>query len=360
MCTAEEESFMRLALRLARKGIGNVNPNPPVGAVIVDNGEVISTGYHKSYGENHAEREAILKALSLGKRLESATLYVTLEPCNHWGKTPPCTDLIIESGLKRVVVSTHDPNLSSNNGISKLRNTGIQVDVGLLEEEAKETMKFFIKSITTHIPYITLKYATTLDGKIADQSGNSKWITTELRPIVHKLRSQHMAILVGANTVLEDNPQLNVRFSKGHSRNPARVILDRNGRVFDGLNELNVFKNDAKVFVFTERSIESIEALPSHVQVFNASKPDSILKKLHEMQIDSVLIEGGAEMFSEFILYADEIYGFYGMKVLGKGRDVFANLERSIDSAFDFRISRVLVSKSRSEFLVVMKRCLQE
>lgn len=358
MSDVNDISYMRLALKLAKKGVGYVNPNPPVGAVIVKDGKILSTGYHKRYGDFHAERNAILDAFKRNINLDGSTMYVTLEPCDHYGKTPPCTDLIIQAGIKKVVVATRDPNPVSGNGIDKLRNNGIEVEVGILENQAKELMKFFIKYITKKTPYVTLKYASTLDGKIADRYGNSKWITNELRKMVHRLRKEHMAVLVGANTVLMDNPQLSIRLINSKKEAPIKVILDRESETLKRLNSLNVFSKNAGVIVFTAAN-ENYISLPKHVKVINCIDPEKILKHLYNEGIDSVLIEGGSESFSQFLPFADEIYGFYGLKVLGEGKDIFSKISVTLGTPFDFSIKEFKVSKNKSEFLVVMQRCSQ-
>lgn len=357
MSDVNDISYMRLALKLAKKGVGYVNPNPPVGAVIVKDGKILSTGYHKRYGDFHAERNAILDAFKRNINLDGSTMYVTLEPCDHYGKTPPCTDLIIQAGIKKVVVATKDPNPVSGNGIDKLRNNGIEVEVGILENQAKELMKFFIKYVTKKIPYVTLKYASTLDGKIADKYGNSKWITNELRKIVHGLRIEHMAVLVGAGTVLIDNPQLNIRLVRSKKKSPIRIVLDKEGKTLEKIDSLNVYSKDAKVIVFT--NVSNDFNIPEHIKLIRSTEPEEILKHLYAEGIDSVLIEGGSEIFSQFLPFADEIYGFYGLKVLGKGKDIFSKISVTLGTPFDFSIKEFKVSKNKSEFLVVMQRCSQ-
>lgn len=359
-----EINYMKLAIKLAKKGLGKVNPNPPVGAVIVKDGKILSTGYHKYYGGNHAEREAILKAKKRGIDLSGSTMYVTLEPCDHYGKTPPCTDLIIESGIKRVVISHKDPNPVSGNGIEKLKKAGLEIEEGLLKEESAQVMKFFLKSVLKKLPFVTLKYASTLDGKIADVNGDSKWITNELKREVHRLRYIHMAILVGAQTVLKDNPELTVRFYKSgklmSDKQPIRLVLDSEGKTLEFFNSLNVFKPSSKVYVFTRKyHNKTIINIPEHVKIVNIFEPLEILKVLHEEKIDSVLIEGGAHTFSQFLPYADEIYAFYGLKVFGKGKDLFSHVENFINSRFDFSINKFKVAQNRKEFMVVMKKCSQ-
>jgi len=363
-----DEFYMKIALRLAKKGLGFVNPNPPVGAVIVKGGNIIGKGYHTRFGALHAEREALLDAKKNGFDVSGATMYVTLEPCDHYGKTPPCTDAIIESGIKRVVIAAKDPNPVSGDGIKKLMKNGTEVKVGVLENEAKEVAKFFFKYVTIGLPYVTLKYASTLDGKIADKIANSKWITQELRSEVHKLRSIHKAVLIGAETVLKDNPMLNVRLLKRKFRNPDVVVLDENGRVLKRIisntGKFELFNPDyqRRVIIFSSNHYQNVE-LPEYVKVKTPESlsVENILKELAREGIDSVLIEGGASVFSQFLPYADEIYGFYATKIFGKGKSIFEHLNIPIgESEIPFEIQKIRIAKNRKELMVVMRKCSQE
>lgn len=362
-----DEFYMKIALRLAKKGLGFVNPNPPVGAVIVKDGNIIGRGYHTRFGALHAEREALLDAKKKGVDVSGATMYVTLEPCDHYGKTSPCTNAIIESGIKRVVIAARDPNPVSGDGIKKLLKNGIEVKVGVLEDEAKEVAKFFFKYVTTGLPYVTLKYASTLDGKIADKIGSSKWITQELRKEVHKLRSIHKAVLVGAETVLKDNPILNVRLPKMKFKNPDVVVLDENGRVLKkviaDIDKFELFNPnyDRRVIIFSSNQCQNIE-FPEYVKVKTLENlsVENILKELAKEGIDSLLIEGGASVFSQFLPYADEVYGFYATKVFGKGKSIFEHLEIPVEeSEIPFEIQNLKISKNMKELMVVMRRCSQ-
>ncbi len=222
--------YMQRALELARKGSGWVNPNPQVGAVIVKLGRIVSEGYHARRGEAHAERAAI-NACPRVELLRGATLYVTLEPCCHTGKTPPCTEAIIEAGISRVVIGSDDPNpLVAGEGIARLREAGIEVVTGFMKEECDNLNRIFFHYIQTKTPYVLLKYAMTLDGKIATHTGASQWITGEVaREDVHRLRSRYAAIMVGMGTVLEDDPLLTCRLEGEH--NPLRVICDSTLRI---------------------------------------------------------------------------------------------------------------------------------
>jgi diaminohydroxyphosphoribosylaminopyrimidine deaminase/5-amino-6-(5-phosphoribosylamino)uracil reductase len=248
-----DESYIKLTLELARKGRGNVSPNPMVGAVLVKDDKIIGAGYHEYFGGNHAEVNAISNSRT---QLDGATLYVNLEPCSHFGKTPPCVDTIIQNKISRVVIGTLDMNpVVSGNGIRRLKEAGIDVRVGVLENECVSLNKFFFKHITQQLPYVTLKAAQTLDGKIADPKGDSKWITSlNARRYVHSLRSQYDAVLVGASTIRKDDPSLTVRFIEG--RNPKRIVLDSGLRL--SLN-YSIFNNnmDSNLIVVASRKSAS-------------------------------------------------------------------------------------------------------
>ena len=215
--------FMKLAMQLGLKGKAKTSPNPMVGALVVKNGRIIGEGFHEKCGFSHAEAIALNRA---GKNAHGATLFVTLEPCAHFGRTPPCVESIIRSGVKKVVVGMVDPNpLNNGRGISILRQNKINVEVGFLEEELKKMNEVFIKYITKRIPFITVKVAESLDGKIATRSGDSKWITSDKSlSYSHRIRKEYDAIMVGVNTILRDNPKLNAWFSK---KNPIKIVIDK-------------------------------------------------------------------------------------------------------------------------------------
>jgi diaminohydroxyphosphoribosylaminopyrimidine deaminase/5-amino-6-(5-phosphoribosylamino)uracil reductase len=297
-----DEKYMRMALHLAEKARGRTSPNPMVGAVVVKSGKVISRGYHRKAGEPHAEAIALKKA---GKNAKGATLYVTLEPCSHMNKrTPPCTPLVMQSGVKRVVVAMIDPNPHvSGGGIKTLRKAGIKVVTGVLESEAKKLNEAFIKYITTGMPFVTLKIAQTLDGKIATASGESKWITGEqARREGHWLRDYHDAILVGINTVLKDNPSLTTRIPGG--RDPLRVIVDTKLRT-PLTAKVITQKSTAKTFIATLDSMPKdklVKLLDAGAELLivkdRRGRIDlkSLMKRLGSFGITSVLIDGGAEV----------------------------------------------------------------
>ncbi len=297
-----DQKYMRMALQLAEKARGRTSPNPMVGAVVVKNDRVISRGYHRKAGEPHAEAIALKQA---GKAAKGATLYVTLEPCSHTNKrTPPCTPLVLQSGVKRVVVAMIDPNPHvSGGGIKTLRKSGIEVVTGVLETEAKKLNEAFIKYITTGVPFVTLKIAQTLDGKIATSSGESKWITGEkAREEGHRLRDTNDAILVGINTVLKDNPSLTTRIPRG--RDPIRVIVDTKLRT-PLKAKIITQKSSAKTYIATldtmpkDKLVKLLDA-GAEVLLAKGGKGHVDLKNLMKMLggfgVTSVMIEGGAEV----------------------------------------------------------------
>lgn len=331
-----DEMFMLECISLAKKGAGFVSPNPMVGAVLVKHGKVIGRGYHRAYGGHHAEVNAISSARS---SVAGSTLYCNLEPCNFAGKTPPCTDLIIRSGISRVVIGMKDPNpLVSGKGIRQLRRAGIQVKLGVLAKECRKTNEIFSKYITTGVPYVAIKIAQTLDGKIARPNGNSRWITNQhSRVIVHRLRATYDAIIVGAGTIHADDPSLTVRNVRG--RNPIRVIIDGNfsskigSKVFlDPTARTIVFisKRSARKQARKKERLERIGVtiIPLATNSTGNISIKSILAELGSMNIASVMVEGGAAVFTQFVReqLADKIYCFVGSKIYGQGLDAFSSL----------------------------------
>jgi diaminohydroxyphosphoribosylaminopyrimidine deaminase / 5-amino-6-(5-phosphoribosylamino)uracil reductase len=298
-----DQDYMKRAIELARSATGQTSPNPNVGAVVVKNNQIIGMGAHLKAGEPHAEVHAIRMA---GEKTKGATIYVTLEPCSHHGKTPPCADLIIASGIERVIVASTDSNpLVAGRGISKLREAGITVETGVLESEALELNEVFFHFIETGLPYVTLKSASSLDGKTATVTGESKWITgEEARQDVHRLRHQHDAILVGVNTVIADDPSLTTRLPGG-GKNPVRIILDSTLRT--PLNSRVVTDGEAPTWLITTSKAEKgkvaeMESLGVEVVVLTEtlSIPE-ILKSLAERGITSLFVEGGAEVHGSFL-----------------------------------------------------------
>lgn len=321
--------FMKRALELAKRGIGFTNPNPLVGAVIVKEGRIIGEGYHAIYGGHHAEINAFLNAK---EQVNGATMYVTLEPCSHYGKTPPCAKAIIEKGIKRVVIALIDPNpLVAGNGIKMLRDSGIEVIPGLMEEESKKLNEIFIKYITTKLPFGILKTAMTLDGKIATYSGDSKWITNEKsREYVHKLRHRVSAIMVGIGTVLQDNPYLNTRLPKAKGVDAVRIIIDSKARIPLDSNVLNMNSAAGTVIATTMLAPKQklIELRKKGAEIVECPLLDGkvdlrfLFKTLGGKNIDSVLIEGGSELNYSAIEAGiiDKIITFIAPKIIG-GRE---------------------------------------
>ena len=331
---------MRRAIELAKKGGGYVHPNPLVGCVVVKDDEIIAEGYHEKYGEFHAERNALTRCKTETK---GASLYVTLEPCCHYGKTPPCTEIITEKGIKKVFVGILDPNpLVAGKGVKILQDAGIEVEVGLCENEIREMNKVFLKYITTKRPYVIMKTAMTLDGKIAAYTGDSKWVTNEeSRKKVHELRSELAGVVVGIGTVLADDPMLNVRLEGKHHQ-PVRIVVDSNLRIpvdsqlvktakeYRTIVATTVISTEAerngeisfncRRFLDSLRSLEmtGVELLEcqsnnNHVDI------NDLMTKLGAMGIDSLLLEGGGTLNAAFLEAGcvDEVWAFIAPKIIG-------------------------------------------
>ncbi len=319
-----DKRYMRVALRLALKGAGTTSPNPLVGAVVVRGGKIIATGYHRLAGEDHAEIVALKQA---GSRAKGATLYLNLEPCSHYGKTPPCTNSIVLAGVREVVAGMVDPNPRvSGRGIRKLRGAGIRVRVGILEEECRRLNEAFSKYITQRLPFVILKLAASLDGKIATSTGHSRWVTGEsCRQYVHKLRNQVDAVLVGVGTVIADNPQLTCRVPGG--RDPWRLVLDGHLRIPLSAKLLHQRAPEKNIIVTGLRSsrtkIREIRELGAQVWRFPPREGKipwtPLLNKLAAMGILSVMIEGGGTTASGALLEkrVDKILFFYAPKIIG-------------------------------------------
>jgi diaminohydroxyphosphoribosylaminopyrimidine deaminase/5-amino-6-(5-phosphoribosylamino)uracil reductase len=345
-----DESYIKLAIEIAKKGMGYVSPNPLVGCVIIKNERIIGAGFHEKYGGNHAEINAIEHAI---ESVEGGTLFINLEPCCHHGKTPPCVDKIIESKIKKVVVGTLDMNpLVSGNGIRKLKSSGIEIKVGILENECIALNKFFFKYIISGLPFVTLKAAQTLDGKIADEHRGSKWISSsQSRRYVHELRSKYDAVLVGAGTVKKDDPNLTVRLVEG--RNPRRIIIDTNLSIRSS-NKLFINNSDKKLIVVTsvnnaDKKNKIKRLVNCGAQIVFVNNDDGknllnlkeVLKELGKLQISSILVEGGGEIYSSFIKknLFDDILLFISPKFLGSGVPVINNIGiKSIRNAFKLKI----------------------
>jgi len=307
---------MQRAIQLAWNGLGHVSPNPMVGCVVVVDGKIIGEGYHQKYGGPHAEVNAIT-SVEDKSQLRKATVYVTLEPCSHHGKTPPCADLLISHQVKRVVVAARDPNpLVNGNGIEKLRAAGIEVDSGLCEAEAKEENVRFNTVFLKKRPYIILKWAQTKDGFIARSDYSSKWISNPLsRQLVHKWRTEEDAILIGKNTAIYDNPRLTSRDWKG--KDPLRIVLDRN-KALD--KSLNLFTDEKPTLVYTLQSPEKHNQT-SWIQLHENHFLEDLLTDLHERKIQSLIVEGGQATLQAFIDRGlwDEARVFIGNNVFKDG-----------------------------------------
>ena len=303
------EKYMRMAIEEAKKGEGFTSPNPLVGAVIVKDDKVIGIGYHQKYGENHAEINAFLDAQKKGEDVEGADIYVTLEPCSHYGKTPPCADAIIKNKIKKVVIGCVDSNPKvAGNGIKKLEDAGIEVIVNVLEEECRKLNEVFFYYIANKRPFVVMKYAMTIDGKIATVSGKSKWITSEkAREHSHRFRNKYSAIMVGINTVIEDNPTLNCRLP--NTRNPIRIILDSSLKIDLNSNICKTAK-EIKTFIATisndDKKIKELESLGIEIIKTESDNGRVNLKELmkilgEDKNIDSVYVEGGAFLHASLI-----------------------------------------------------------
>ncbi len=333
------EQFMRECFQLAEKGRGYVSPNPLVGAVLVEEGRCVARGFHKRFGGVHAEVHCLRNYTG---DLSNAVLYVNLEPCSHHGKTPPCTDLLIQRGVRKVVIAMKDPNpLVTGKGITQLRRAGIHVTVGVLEKEARHLNRFFVKHIANSLPYVLLKIAQTADGFIGRKNGSLEYITSpESRRLVHKWRSEYDAVLVGAGTIQADNPRLTVRLWTG--RDPAAVILDGKFRL---TGRERVFASARHRRVYFCVSKQAMKARPSMAKYFKSIGVNlialagrngdlnlkSVLYELSARQIGSILVEGGSNVFSSFIRqrYVDELSVFCSPVVFGNGIPRFSEADRS-------------------------------
>ena len=330
MADKNAEKYMTLALELARKGSGKTSPNPMVGAVIVKNGKIVGRGYHKKAGTPHAEIHAINEA---GDKARGGTLYVTLEPCCHYGRTKPCADEIIRAGVSEVVYSMRDPNpLVCGRGANRLKKAGVKVSSGLLRYEAELLNEVYIKYIRTGIPFVILKSAQTLDGRIAATCGDSKWITgSKARKMGHQLRALCDAVAIGSGTAMTDNPELTVRMVKG--KNPYRIILSHKA---DLPNTLKLFSenNDARTILATSaKNSNKIKAKNLTVWSIReeAGKLSLIdfLEKAGKFGITSIMVEGGATLATAFLKagLVDKHYIFIAPKIIGRGIEAVGDLD---------------------------------
>lgn len=327
-----DDKYMRLAIELAKRAEGRTSPNPIVGAVIAKNGKIVGRGYHKRAGLPHAEVNAIRQA---GRRAKGATLYVSLEPCDHFGRTPPCTDAIIKSGIRRAVIAMKDPNpVNNGRGIKKLKRHGIKTVLGVLKSEAMSINKPYIKFVTKGLPYITVKVAQSLDGKIAAKTGDSRWISSEdSRRYVHELRAKADAVMVGAGTVLKDDPLLLSRVSGG--RQPMRIVVAGKRKI----------PSSARIFTAADKS-----------PVVIVNSPEEALRL---KDVTNILVEGGGgliasliekDLVDRFLIFiAPKIIGGISAKTAVEGSGV-----RSIKDAMDFKI--VSVRRFRKDVLIEAER----
>jgi diaminohydroxyphosphoribosylaminopyrimidine deaminase/5-amino-6-(5-phosphoribosylamino)uracil reductase len=328
-----DEKVMKECISLAEKGRGYVSPNPLVGCVIVKDGKIIGKGYHKTFGGLHAEAEAVADARQKGFNISNSSVYVNLEPCSHTGKTPPCSELLIKEKVSKVFIGMKDPfDKVNGRGIKKLKEAGTEVNCGILENECRELNKFFIKFVTMHLPYVTLKVAQSADGKIALNNYSSQWITCESsRKYVHQLRSEYDVVLIGKNTARFDNPSLTVR--DVHGRTPYRIVIDKNSTLPENL-KLFTDNDKERTFVLSGISKKSVTKIYSK-NIIRVKEKDQklvlkdILKKFYSMNISSVLVEGGANLYSQFVKadLFDDLYLFIAPKIIGKGISSFSDFQ---------------------------------
>lgn len=360
--------YIQKTFKLALKGKGSTSPNPLVGAIVVKNGRIIGEGHHQKYGDAHAEVNAINNAR---ESVENATLYSNLEPCCHKNKqTPPCTNLLIEEKIKRVVIANLDPNpLVNGKGINKLRKAGIEVVQGVLENEGKELNRIFFKYTKNKIPYIHLKIAQTLDGRISTASGNSKWISDEdARAEVHSMRSQYDAVMIGRNTLNIDDPQLNIRWGnkKSQAKIPYRIIVGNSQKINLSSRILNDEFAVAKTIVISSEDV--IPSLKSKGITFIKVQKNSngidlkmALQEIGKLKISSILVEGGSVLLSSFIkdnLY-DELTTFICPKIVGNGPSFFegqhiTNMENA------HQISNIKIKKINEQIILNSRNKLEE
>lgn len=330
------EKYMRMAIELAKKGAGAVNPNPMVGAVVVKNGEVIGRGYHKFFGGPHAEVYALEEA---GEKAEGATIYVTLEPCSHYGKTPPCAKKIIDMGIKKCFIGSSDPNPKvAGKGVAMLKEAGIEVVENVLKEECDEVNQVFFKYIKTKIPYLFVKCGITLDGKIALSNGISKWITNSIaREKVQYYRNKFMGIMVGINTVLTDNPSLTARIENGV--NPFRIIVDPNLQIDENCKVVKNNEDEKTMIITSQKNLFTEDTENTEIQIKQKRLSEEnkvkfifidgekfsfkeMLEEIGKTGIDSILLEGGETLislaFEENVIDGGEI--FIANKILGDSR----------------------------------------
>ena len=323
------KKYMDLTIKLAEKGMGLTSPNPMVGCIIVKRGRIVGKGFHKKAGEEHAEVLAINDA---GKKAANSTMYVNLEPCSHWGRQPPCTEKIVEAGVREVIIGMKDPNPLVD-GFMELKFRGIKTKIGILEKEAKKLNEIFIKYIKTKRPFVIMKVAMSADGKIATKTGDSKYITSkEARTYVHKVRTEVDAVMVGLNTVLRDNPELTPRLFKG--KDPMKIVVDSQLKT---PKNCNLMKNPPKLIIATtsqapKKEITRLQQKGVNVIIIKSYKAlgdlQDLMKQLGKHEITSVMIEGGSELNSSAIKAGiiDKVLLFTAPKIIGNGLGPIGNL----------------------------------
>ena len=361
----KKEEYMRRALELARKGEGHTSPNPMVGCVVVKDGRIISEGYHEKYGEFHAERNALTRCT---EDTAGADLYVTLEPCCHQGKTPPCTDIIIEKKIARVFVGSMDSNpLVAGKGVQILRDHGIYVETGILDAECRKLNEVFYHYIATNTPFVVMKYAMTLDGKIACATGDSKWVTGEIaRTQVHRMRGRYRGIMVGIGTVLADDPMLNCRVEGGVD--PVRIICDSNlhipteSQIVKTASDIETIVACSQEALESERKQEKIRRLKeAGIQIIGTEGAHGVnlvelMKKLGGQNIDSILLEGGGTLNASALEdgIVNKVYAYIAGKLIG-GMDARSPVEgMGIDRMADaITLQNVEIEKLGDDFCIV-------
>ncbi len=335
------KKYMELALKLAEKGVGLCSPNPAVGCIIVKRGSVVGKGYHKKCGEGHAEVNAIENA---GIKAQNATMYVTLEPCSHWGRTPPCTEKIINSGIREVIIGMKDPNPKVD-GYKELKFRGLKTKIGILEEECRKLNEYYVKYIKTKKPFVILKVAMSLDGKIATATGESKYITgKDARKYVHQIRSNVDAVMVGINTVIKDDPKLTPREVKG--KDPIKIVVDSTLKI---PMSKNLLKDPLKLIVATtnkanKKKVKQLQQKGVKVIVTPSKKGrvdlQELMKMLGRHEVSSIMIEGGSELNASAISegIADKILLFSAPKLIGAGLGAIGNLGiKKLDKAISLK-----------------------
>lgn len=347
-------SYMAMALELAKLGWGRTNPNPLVGAVIIKNDRIIGKGYHRQLGGLHAEIEALN---NLTEDPKGSTIYINLEPCSHFGKTPPCADALVKAGVGKVIIGMIDPNpLVSGRGISILQKAGIEVIEGVMGKECQKLNEIFIKYITRKKPFVMIKSAMTLDGKISTNTGDSKWISNEeSRLFVHSLRDRYSAIMVGINTILQDDPSLTTRLAHKEGKDPIRIVVDSNARIPLNSKVINSsLKAPMILAVANELPREKFRMLKDkNVKVIAAGSKNGkvdlsrLMEELYNMQIDSVLIEGGGTLNYSALEagIVDKVLMFIAPKIVGGSQAKTAFEGKgvsSIDEAYKVRDCEVM------------------